>query len=369
MDSVEYQEHIRSIPTNEQGLLSEIEPRALLSQAEQLLSQAGHFDPLGDWYRVVRVGAPHRWEDLKFEALQAMDWRIAAEILLLFYEDVAEQGLAESLPELPETWPAPRHDRLSTDYAERSSALQQFRLENAPAVLVAVEGETEEYIMPRALDWAGRGLDTGLVDIVNLKGINADVSLIARAVNTPKLDHQFPDRARALRPLTGLIVAVDQEKPYESPENQKTQREKIVREMWTSLPKTFQTATVLEDLNHLVRVETWGEAGCFEFAHFTDKELANAIQEIARQRERPVLPTKEIEEALSSVREHKQNIDKAWKNWGWHVSKIDLAKETWPILLRKLTTQDHMEIPIGRVVQTIVDLIATTSGATHIRTR
>ena len=86
--------------------------------------------------------------------------------------------------------------------------------------LVGVEGETEEYMMSCALGWAGLGFDTGLVDIVNLKGIDADVSLITRALVTPKLAQQSPHRARLLRPLTALVIAVDQEKRYESPEKQ-----------------------------------------------------------------------------------------------------------------------------------------------------
>ena len=370
IDRLEIQEHIRSTPTrasSEQTVLSGIEPGVLLGQAEDLLSQARFFDPLGDWYQVVRAGTPNRWEDLKFDALQAMDWRIAAEMLLLFYEDVAEQGLADPMPEPSKMWPAPRHDRLKINYLKRSEALQRFRLENSPAVLVAVEGDTEGYIMPRALDWT-LGSDTGLVDIVNIEGIDKDVSLIARAVTTPKLDEQLPHRGRLLRPLTALVVAVDQEKRYGSPEKQQSQRDKIIRDIWKSLPEAFQTPTVLEDLQYLVVVETWGEQGSFEFAHFTDKELAQAIHRIARQASRTVPPPEKIEEHLAPLRENKQNIEKVWKNRRWGMSKVKLAKQTWPILHRKLAEQDHMEIPIGRTLQTIVDLVSTIKPVTHLRT-
>lgn len=370
-DRAEMERHIRSPPLTtsiEQVLLSGIEPNLLLRQAESLLTQARFFDPLGDWHQVVRAGAPNRWSDLKFDALQAVEWRIAAEMLLLFYEDLAEQKLADPLPEPPKTWHAPRHDRLRIDYPERSNALQRFQLENSPAVLVGVEGETEEYMMSRVLDWAGYGLDTGLVDIVNLKGIDADVSLVARALVTPKLTEQFPHRARLLRPLTALVVAVDQEGRYGSPEKQLGQRDRIIRQIWESLPEVFRTATVLEDLQHLVAVETWGEEGCFEFAHFTDEELALAIRRMARERQRTVPSQGQIEKALAAHRKTKQNIGKVWTNWEWKPSKVKLAKETWPILLRNLVEQDHMEIPIGRTLQTIVDLIGPTMRATHMRT-
>jgi len=371
-DSAEMERHIRSTPNTtsvEQVLLSGVGPDALLGQAESLLTQVRFFDPLGDWHQVVRAGAPNRWSDLKFDALQAMEWRIAAEMLLLFYEDLAEQNLADPLPEPPKTWHAPRHDRLRIEYPERSNALQRFRLDNSPAVLVGVEGETEEYMMSRALDWAGYGRDTGLVDIVNLKGIDADVGLIARALVTPKLAEQSPNRARLLRPLTALVVAVDQEGRYGSREKQQGQRDSIIRQMAESLPEAFQTSTVLKDLQHLVALETWGEEGFFEFAHFTDRELAQAIHRIAVQRNRTIRSPAQIEEALAMHRNNKQDIGKVWKNWVWQPSKVELAKETWPILLRNLTEQHHMEMPIGRTLQTIVDLVGSAKRATHIRTK
>ena len=299
---LEIQEHVRSSPTSassEQVLLSRIEPRVLLAQAEDLLFHARHFDPLGDWHQVVRAGTPNRWEDLKFDALQAMDWRIAAEMLLLFYEDLAEQGLADPLPEPSKMWHAPRHDRLKTDYLKRSETLQRFRLENAPAVLVVVEGDTEGYIMPRALDWA-LGPDTGLVDIVNIEGIDKDVSLIARAITTPKLDQQQSHRGRLLRPLTALVVAVDQERRYGSPEKQQSQRDKIVGAIRKSMPEADQTPTVLEDLQRLVVVETWGEEGSFEFAHFTNQELAQGHPPNSQPR-KPNSPTARESRRTSST--------------------------------------------------------------------
>lgn len=370
-DRAEMERHVWSPPSNassEQGLLSEIGPEVLLRQAEDLLMQARFFDPMGEWHQVVRAGATNRWEDLKFDALQAMDWRVAAEMLLLFYEDLAEQGLAEPLPEPTEMWGPSRQDRLKVDYLGRSEALQRFRLDNAPAVLVGVEGETEEYMLSRGLDWAGYGLDTGLVDIVNLKGIDADVALIARALVTPKLTEMSPHRSRLLRPLTALVVAVDQEGRYGSLRKQQDQRDRIIQQMWESLPEAFQTDTVRKDLQHLVAVETWGEEGCFEFAHFTDTELAQSIHRIATKRQRTIRPPEQIEQALACHRNNKQNIGKAWKNWDWQPSKVELAEETWPILLRNLTEQDHMEIPIGRTLQTIVDLVGPTRRATHMRT-
>ena len=59
------------------------------SLAERLLSQAKRIDPLGTWARLVRRSVPRAWETLSGDALIAHEMRLAAEILLLFYEDLA----------------------------------------------------------------------------------------------------------------------------------------------------------------------------------------------------------------------------------------------------------------------------------------
>ena len=45
-----------------------------------------------------------------------------------------------------------------------------------------------------------------------------------------------------------------------------------------------------------------------------------------------------IENALAIHRVSRQDIKKAWKNWDWSPSKVDLAEESWPILHRNHRT-------------------------------
>jgi hypothetical protein len=63
---------------------------------------------------------------LKDAALIAMDDRIAAEILLRFYEDFALRGKAEPLPDLSGAmgW-HPLHERLSSDDERRNSTFEK----------------------------------------------------------------------------------------------------------------------------------------------------------------------------------------------------------------------------------------------------
>ena len=82
--------------------------------AEWLLLRAHRLDPVGDsWSRLVRRAPSSAWKDLKDAALLAMDYRRAAEILLLFYENLADHGQAEPLPELSGMAWHPLRERLS----------------------------------------------------------------------------------------------------------------------------------------------------------------------------------------------------------------------------------------------------------------
>jgi hypothetical protein len=66
--------------------------------AEWLLLRAHHIDPVGNaWSRLMRRAPRKAWKDLKDAVLLAMDYREAAELLLLFYEDLADRSEAEPL--------------------------------------------------------------------------------------------------------------------------------------------------------------------------------------------------------------------------------------------------------------------------------
>jgi hypothetical protein len=70
--------------------------------AELLLFQAHQVDPTGDSGSQLMRRAPLKaWEHLRDAALLAMDYREAAEVLFLFYEDLVAHGEAEPLLELP----------------------------------------------------------------------------------------------------------------------------------------------------------------------------------------------------------------------------------------------------------------------------
>lgn len=148
--------------------------------AEWLLLRAHNLDPLGDsWGRLVRRAPSSKWKDLKNDALLAMDYRIAAEILLLFYEDLADRGQTKPLLMVPRHAWHPLHERLS--YRERTldQDLMGLGISPHPRVVLAVEGETEQEHVPRV--W--RELDypdaPELMRLLTLGGTNKDPVKIA----------------------------------------------------------------------------------------------------------------------------------------------------------------------------------------------
>src|SRR5262249_49913684 len=84
--------------------------------AEWLLLHAHHIDSVdGSWSQLMRRAPRKVRKDLKDASLQALDYREAAELLLLFYEDLASRGETEPLPVLPHSgrvW-HPLDERLS----------------------------------------------------------------------------------------------------------------------------------------------------------------------------------------------------------------------------------------------------------------
>lgn len=348
---------IESRPIEERAVLDGLDPSAVFRQAEQLLLHASGFDPLGKWHRVVRIADPARWSDLRFEALLAVEYRVAAELLLLYHEDLVELGEAPAPKTVSTILHELRHDRLTTDFRERSETLFDFRLESTPAVVLAVEGDTEMTLVPRVLDMMGVGPGTGLIEVINLKSVNGDVKLMARSVAVPRLDPDGFVGARVLRPLTALFVAVDPEGPYRTATDVEVARQQIVDEVRDALPIAITTPTLRSELEHLVKIETWGQGGCFEFAHFSDHQLATAIRRLVPS----APPLAKLKQALALARRHGSDIKNTWKNWYYKPSKVKLAEELWPILEKKLVSARATQLPVVRVVSEAMDL------AIHVR--
>ena len=356
-------------PDVERELLSAVDSSLLLAQADHLLLRAKYIDPLGDWYRIIRIGSPRRWESLRLDALNAVELRIAAEMLILFYEDLAELGCAEPLSDRATNIYSPRDSRLRTDYVERSKAIRKYRLENSPAVYLVVEGDTEMKIIPRVLDLFGVGPSSGLVQLINLKNVNGDVELVARSVAVPRLHPEHPDSALLLQPLAALMIVVDPEGNYRTQEHVERQYRKVVEGILQALPRGFHADVIRSQIEQIVSVRTWGQYS-YEFANYTDHELAQGIlqldQDLPDHTSCTVPDYATIIEALASARSARKDIKNVWGQWGCRFSKVEFAEKLWPTLRAKLTNTDPLMIPLGQLVEAIEKLADRVRPVTHV---
>jgi len=81
----------------------------------------------------------------------------------------------------------------------------------------------------------------------------------------------------------------------------------------------------------LVAVETWDAKGqSFEFAHFTDRQLALAMETVDRRVRQPARPARV--QAIRAVRSSRGNLESVIG----HASKTELADALWPVLEQKI---------------------------------
>ena len=336
-----------------------IENELLLRQAEILLNDASSFDPLGTWHRVTRIANPRRWEELRNDALIAHEQRVGAEIVLQYLEDQAVQGRARPLDPVSTKSREPLHGRLQVDQRERAETIMDFRLSDRPALYLAVEGQTEVTIVSKVLDLVGFEAWSSWIRVVDIEGVGGDVNLLARAVAVPFLDPQGHRGARVTSPLSALVVVADPEGRYRTAELCAAVRAKMIEHVLKSLPRGLRTDEMRRDLDHLVHVWNWKAE--FEFAHFSNIELAKAIRSVAGP---TCPPLGDIRKALQRTRDSGGTIKNVWKNWKQKPSKVDLAEKLWPGLEKRILNPRHRRaIPVVDIVMeaiTISDEIRST---------
>lgn len=323
--------------------------------AEFLLVRAHSMDPFGrSWGQLVRRAPRDAWKDLKDAALSAMDMRETAELLLLFYEDLAEHGVAEALPDLgsARAW-HPLHERLSYRRDSLDQDLTRLGISPHPRVVLAIEGDTEEIHVPKVWKALGYAVAPELVRILKLGGVDHDLKKVAALAAAPLVGQRVPgqDFWQLIKPPTQLLVAVDPEGKYFRPGRVDKTRTDILNEIRGVL-KAQGATTTDEELNYLVEIHTW-EQSCYEFTHFSDEELADAIMAVHKTIDG--LTRAELVNSIAASRKRHKNVDEVWSQWSYKVSKVKLAEALWPALERQIhaaRTDDTAPVPeIAEVVQ------------------
>jgi hypothetical protein len=302
----------------------------LLKSADDLLLGLHWIDPLPrEWSELLRR-APHRaWRDLSGDLLVALDRRIAAEVLLLCYDDLRAPPLSERRDVFH--FESDR-ERLSYRAGSLDANLSALGISPHPGVVLVVEGETEEIIVPRVRDHIRIPDEAEVLRSVVLRGVKGDLTKLAAFASAPLIEGRQGNDWLLVKPPTYLLVAVDPDPPFDTEGNVEVQRRKIIDEI-VAVVRSQGVEPQREDVESLVEITTWS-ASCFEFEHFTDAELAEALRSI--HIDCGGLDRANLEGALSAQRLHRQDIKNVWRNWRTPPSKRILADALWPILERKL---------------------------------
>ncbi|MEU0277046.1 hypothetical protein [Streptomyces sp. NPDC006195] len=339
--------------------------------AEELLLLAHSIDPMGGrWSQLLRRAPRNKWKDLKGAARSAMDLRETAEILLRFYEDLAERGHAQPLPVIPEYAWHPLHERLSTKNETLDQDLMHLGLSPHPRVIFAVEGESEALHVPLIWRKLGYPESPELVRLLKLGGTSKDLAKIAGLAATPLVTQKAPGGKywQVTRPPTRFMVVADPENDYSATRIDRT-RELMLEEIRSGL--AVQGAGTSEtELNELIEIRTWDES-CYEFAHFSDEELADGISQVHNTCNG--WTRDELISALAYRRGRNEDIKQVWEGgrrddtrkgaaekWSCKVSKNKLAEVLWPVLEQKIDANKlDSKAPFPPMVQAVVDAFVT----------
>jgi hypothetical protein len=352
---VEYDRWVRRLRSRHMLNWLGVDASWIREKAAGLLRQADGLDPLGQWAELVREADPDRWELLRGTARNAVDLRVAAEILLRYYERLVRGRLAA--PIKPTT--RRRRDELGFRLKRQGNlerALTAFGLSPHPRLILVLEGATELLLFPRVMKSFNVRTDRDFIAIENAEGVARDLSaLIAYAV-APSTEREEGRRyLRLLKPPTRLLVMMDAEGPLVTAQDREVRRALWLERIMRTLPKNDQTEAVRDAIGRLVAVETWDRKGqSFEFAHFTDRQLALAMEKVDRRARQPTRDSRIA--AIANVRSRRGNLESVLG----HASKPDLADAVWPLLERRIRSarQHNSEgrIPIVRALDRAIDL-------------
>lgn len=359
-DSVEWHRYVRDFDPAAVLRRLGVDRDVLPGTAGSLVATADRLDALeGQWRELVARGTRKSWDSLGGPCLMALDHRLAAEILLRCDEDLPSR--ASPLP-VGKTFNRPDR-RISHRGETLDNVLARLGLSPHPRVVLIVEGHTEEQLFPRVRDTLGIPDSIEAMRFVTMRGIKENLSRLIALASAPLISAMRDgDLLRMARPPCYSFVMVDPEGPFETPAMVRNVRRLVTKEL-QAVAAAQGYFVSLDELAQLVRIHTWA-ASCFEFAHFTDDELADAVV-TARQRRSPVGFTAEIARARSKG----SDVKSAWAGWARKPSKVRMAEALWPILeakvVKAMNDQDAPVPPVAQAILDAYDLVAQVHPGTY----
>jgi hypothetical protein len=302
----------------------------LKRQVTSLLGLASFCDNTGDFYELIRRAKAAAWKSLRGDAAVAMDYRLAADILARFAEELNPGGDYVGAQHSPLS-----QQGLSARPGSLDAALTKLHLSPFPALAIGLEGATEYKLVPRVMEALGIQWDHNRMRIVDAGGTSADLSLLARYAVEPVLGRDFGRGVALDRPLTRFLVMTDAEKKYRTAADRRYQRKLLLTSLTKNVPKDLRSDYYVNTRRgRIVDIVTWGKLP-FEFAHFTDGDLADSMLQIAK------VPHPQGRDRLvrnlhmQRTRDPEPNVEKVFWS-GSRLDKVSLAEALWPVLERKI---------------------------------
>jgi hypothetical protein len=338
-------------------------PGDLEQEAKRLLVEADSRDPLRAWAPLVRQIHPDEWARLRGSALLAMDFRIAAELILLFLDALIQKDAVPARLPLPRRAAHPLHGRLKRDRSDLDQILMDYGLSPYPALVLGLEGATEMEIVPRAMEALDIPRRDSFIQLVNCHGEDRerDHAILATFAALPRLGPRQGDGALFRKPPTHYMVVVDGDHSYREAAAREKLRAHLVDVLVSGLPTEFRTAEARADLDGMVHVETWKQGLDFERAHFTDRELARGLLEGWS----PQVSEALLRQRLAASRAGRNPLEQIWRRWHPEPSKPALGQLLWPVLEMRIASTIQSQhrlarIPIARVLDKAWELAVRT---------
>jgi len=171
--------------------------------------------------------------------------------------------------------------------------------------------------------------------ILKVGGADRQLAKVAALAAAPLVGGEIEgsDGWWMIKPPTRLLVAVDPEGQFGTPAKAARTQAKIIQEIQDVLKAQGVTNAKTTEIEELVEIRTWS-ASCYEFAHFSDDELADGIMAVHTTING--LTREQLIDHLAIERRRRKDIKEVWSQWGYKPSKVKLAHALWPTLEGKI---------------------------------
>lgn len=337
----------------------------LATQSTELNMAATFRDDLGEFYDIVRRANSKAWDSLRGDALAAMDYRIAADVLKRCVEERSPSIAVTSHPLEPLS-----HQGLSERPHSLDAALTSLTISPFPSLVISLEGETEWRVVPRVMELLGISPDRNFIEFVDFEGTK-DLALIARYAAQPVIGREHGDWVILDRPVTRFLVLTDAENKFATPALREQQRKNLLKSLVHGFPPECRKDLLsYRRRERTVEIKTWGKYP-FEFAHFTNRQLAQVLSALAKAPhpggDAGLLSQLQRERVSASP-----NIaDVNWSGRG-KLNKPDLADMMWPMLekrIKRSLAQGWQGPPVMKAVLRAYQMATTTPRATTVLRR